>query len=187
MSRQAFFASAGWKMRSAVSNIDALSGVGPAGTPPNPSTYDWRQDPFLDLNNSIYVNTRRMIHIRKSCEPLRRGNTYIRVANDYGLLAFSRIASYEAVMLMNVKRSGNYNVPSYSVYVDANMNADGAVFKNLFNPSQVAYARATANGGKVLDFGSGGFNLNQRGYALFVPAGVVGGYDNYLQATLCTH
>ncbi|KAJ3327402.1 hypothetical protein HDU76_011876 [Blyttiomyces sp. JEL0837] len=58
---------------------------------------------------------------------------------------------------------------------------------NLLNPSVVAYARSNGNGGKALDFGPGGLNLNQRGYALFVPASVVGGFDSYYGTNLCTH
>ncbi|KAJ3325534.1 hypothetical protein HDU76_013140 [Blyttiomyces sp. JEL0837] len=185
VSRQAFFLSAGWKMRSAVPTIDSFAAIGPAGTPPDPTTYNWKNDKYLDTTHSIYVNTRRMIKIRKSCEALRRGKTYIRTANDYGLLAFSRVSSYEAVMLMNVKRQGNYVIPSYSINVDSNVNNVGDVFVNLLDTRVTATVRLNGNGAKVLDFGSGSLNLNQRDYALFVPSSVVGSYDSFYKGTLC--
>ncbi|KAJ3417372.1 hypothetical protein HDV05_004837 [Chytridiales sp. JEL 0842] len=186
LSRQSMFVSSGWKMRSAIEATNKLAGIGPRGFPPAAGSYDWKKDPYLDTSNVMYKFLRKMLKVRKSCEALRRGSTFMRVSNDYGLLAYSRVASYEAVVLLNVKREGGYNVPSYTVNVDASLNADGGQFKNLLNPAEVAWVRNGAGGGKVLDFGNGGMNLGPRGFAIFVPANVVGGYDAEYQSNVCT-
>ncbi|KAJ3094463.1 hypothetical protein HDU97_008034 [Phlyctochytrium planicorne] len=184
-SRQPFFLSSGFKLRTANPTTDAFAKIGPA---PAFQSFDWKSDPYLDRNNFIYIHTRRLIHIRRSCAPLRNGAAYIRKTDDYGLIAFSRVSNYEAVVLMNVKRNGGYTVNSYTISVDFNLNAEGTKFVNLLNPSgTAAYVRKNSSGGKVLDFGPGNFNLDRRGYAIFVPESAVKGYDSYFQATLCNN
>ncbi|KAJ3206822.1 hypothetical protein HDU67_007908 [Dinochytrium kinnereticum] len=180
-SRAAFFTSSGWKLRTANPKTDALASVGPFGPYVK---YDWRNDPYLDMNNFIYVHTRRLVRIRRSCAALKSGKTFVRKADDYGLLAFSRISDYESVILMNMKRNGPYTVNSWSIYVDAGVAAD-TKFVNILNPTVTAFAKAANGGGKVLDFGPGNLTLEKRGYAIFVPASVLGEFDSYYQTYVC--
>ncbi|KAI8832859.1 glycoside hydrolase superfamily [Chytridium lagenaria] len=179
-SRATMFATSGWRLRSANSKIDALASIGPALPY---QKYNWTSDPYLDLNSFTYVNTRRLIRIRRSCAALSRGKAFIRRTDDYGLIAFSRIDSFESVVLMNVKRNGPYTVNSYSINVDAGVAAN-TVFVNILNPSVKATVRSSGSG-KVLDFGPGNLTLDKRGYAIFVPEDRLGGYDAKYQTYLC--
>ncbi|KAJ3097680.1 hypothetical protein HDU96_000298 [Phlyctochytrium bullatum] len=182
-SRAGFFMSSPWRLRTANPTTDALAAI---GRPEKWVSRDWRSDPMLDLNSFVYVHTRRLIRIRRTCGALRNGATFIRRTDDYGLIAFSRISqAYEAVVLMNVKRSGPYTVNSYAIYVDAGV-PENTQFVNVLNPRVVATVRS-ANGGKVLDFGPGNLTLDQRGYAIFVPQAVLGNYSDYHQTWQCKY
>jgi glycosidase len=183
LARQSMFASSGWKLRSFNPKLDALAGIKKHG---EYVKYDWKSDPYLDLNSFVYTNTRKMIAIRKSCSALRRGNVFMRYADDFGLLAFSRVGPYyEAVIIMNAKKNAGYNVKSYLITVDKDMNPDGSKFINILTGA-VAYAKTGDGGARFLDFGSSGYYFDGRGYAIFVAEKAYGEFNAEYNTHLCS-
>jgi hypothetical protein len=185
VSRQSMFTSAAWKMRSLDVSVNSLASIGPFPPRKEHNSTDWRVDPFTQTSSFVYTNTRRLVEIRKSCQPLRRGNTFIRYSSDNGLLAYSRIAEYEIVTLLNLHRNDKFIVPSYTIVIDSAMNPINSEFTNILNPGVKAWTKRVGSA-TVLDFGDRGLELDMRGYAIFVPSSRIGRYNQYWQTNICS-
>ena len=182
--RQDMFASGPWRLGSIVPEIESLAGIG-IGTGRSNSN-----DSYARTDHGLYKYVRKLIAVRKSCLPLRRGQIYFRAAHDSaeGLLAFSRIADgQENLVIIN---SGFNDIAVDELTVDANLHggSQGQRFKNLFNEGEQGEIIRNGSGGISVNFGRAtghSFIAKSRTVSVFVPETAIAGYDSYLDVSLC--
>eukprot|EP00971_Amphidinium_carterae_P014888 293853-Amphidinium_carterae.1 len=68
--RQDHFIGGPWRLGSAIESVNNLSYVGPFRPKPSPA---WKDDPFLNREQVIYLTARRMVHLRRACPELVSG------------------------------------------------------------------------------------------------------------------
>ena len=80
--RQDMFVSGPWRLESVVPAIDELAYVGPTWCA-KPSVYRWQDDPFLRRDHQAYIYARRLLHLRRSCEVLKKGESELQVNRSH--------------------------------------------------------------------------------------------------------
>lgn len=189
--RQDMFASGPWRLGSWESSIDHLSGIGRSLNPSHENS-DWRSDPYLQTNHSLFKYVQNLIEIRQSCQVLREGNIYFRAVHSAsgndggGFLAFSRITpgqEDEVLVLVNNSNSSR-SISQILISGEIQRNFGGRRFVNLLNSSESGHVGYNGND-VVLNFNSG-FNIVANGIAIFVREDKVR-YNSQSGHLLCDH
>jgi glycosidase len=178
--RQDMFMSGPYKLGSAIPEIQDLAFI---GSPDNSSFSDWKSDPMLKTDHYLYQVTKKLLKIRKSCDPLMHGRTYFRESggNIDDIIVFSRIsATTEIVVVINPKGIA-ITYPKVLVDSALNSNSNGQKYINLLNPSQVGYI-GYENGNTYLYFTSG---FIYRSVSIFASEKSTGLYLPELGINLC--
>lgn len=182
-SRQSMFESSGFRLGSAVPEIDNLAFLGPS-SPIKPGPYDWKNDKFLNLNNGIYKGLRRLIGIRKSCSVLSLGRTVIRRLDDQknGIMIFSRIFENKEIVVMINAGAGDQHISS--VPVDPAVNAaQDQKYRMLLDYN---IAGITQKGGQGMEIRfNPAYKLQNWNYAIFVQENNIAKQDKDLETFLC--
>lgn len=171
--RQDMFQSGPFRLGSTVKEINDMAYIGKIQKKPSPS---WTEDPYLNRDHVLYRLTRKMFHIRKSCNALSFGTTKIRWSDhNGGLLAFSRIdGGNEALVVVNTSIH-EFALPEMGI----ENFSQGEKWVNLLNANEVGY---TTGRGK-LNFA--GLTIKANSVMVLVHYSQVSDYNTYLETHLC--
>jgi glycosidase len=193
LKRQDMFASGPWRLRSAVAAVDALRAVGPTASA---VSGDWRTDPMLPRNHSVYEMARKLSALRRSCAALWGGGMVWHYASDApgGWMAFARnaqahgpsVGAAEAVALVNPGAGGWAKVETVGVSGGYNPSQAGLVFANVFDTAQVGTLTFPPTGGDPYLALPSGFAVAPGSTAVFIPRDRLQPWDNDLGIALCT-
>ncbi len=131
MFRQDMFISGEWRLGSTVPAINDMAYIGPTQASASPN---WEDDPFLNRDHSVYQTARRFNYIRRSCDALRMGTIFPRLAENKstGLLAFSRMHNNKEILVVVNNAADALEIPN--IIVDSNINnIAGQRYANLLN------------------------------------------------------
>jgi len=183
--RQDMFLSSPWRLGSAISYIDSLAYIG-TWTPA--VSGNWQTDPFLNRDHTLYKTARALTHVRQSCRPLREGTTVWRMAETSagGLLAFSRLVTGAEILVIVNTDSGFNSRAMSALGLDNGVNqAEGQIYRNLFNTQQYGTTGYSSTGEMLLNFAGGSFSLNSDSFAMFVHEANIAPYNGELGVSLC--
>ncbi len=174
-----------WRLGSAVPAIDALSYIG--NWRPTQTTRDWKNDPYLNRNHSLYQFARKLTHIRRSCSALRHGSIVWHRADPQvgGLLIFSRYQSSTMREIVVIINPAKHAATTGSIPVQNNSaKKPNQVWVNLvngFNKATIGYDSS----GNCFLFLPPAFHIAPQSFLIFANADEVSGYDSYLDTMLC--
>jgi glycosidase len=170
--RQDMFVGGMLRLGSTVESIDKLAHIGPSTGKPS---FTWDTDPFLDRNQEVYLATRRMLHLRRSCYPLRYGDIAWRWSSEKNgdLFAFSRLDYGREVLVVVNPGEAPVRVPQMTV------STAGIDFVNVEDTNVVAHSA----GSDKLNFGS--WTLPAASLAVFVPRSNLGPWSQKDRIHLC--
>lgn len=178
--RQDMFPSGAFRLGSTVPSIDTLAYVGQSTPAVSP---DWHTDPYLDRGNAVYRTARAFNHIRRSCNPLRYGQTYFRWGEfgSTGLMAFSRIdQGKEMVVVVNNAPTARA-IPALTI--DSGINqVSGQRYVSLTDPSRVATTQRT---GPTTQLDFGGMQIDGNSVLVFAHENNVAPWSGYLGTAQC--
>ncbi len=182
LKRQDMFAEGPWRLGSCVPQIDELNYIGNWRS--RQTTSDWQHDPFLNRDHALYQFVRKLVHIRRSCEALRRGDMVWRNAQPQvdGLLVFSRVdreTGREVIVNPAKQASSSGPIPLENTPDKKPLQ----VWVNLVN----GFDKASVGfqGGNCFLYLSHGFVIAPQSFLIFVSADNASPYDTYLQTMLC--
>eukprot|EP00403_Amphidinium_massartii_P043308 CAMPEP_0178442244 /NCGR_PEP_ID=MMETSP0689_2-20121128/38033_1 /TAXON_ID=160604 /ORGANISM="Amphidinium massartii, Strain CS-259" /LENGTH=767 /DNA_ID=CAMNT_0020065721 /DNA_START=41 /DNA_END=2342 /DNA_ORIENTATION=+ len=174
--RQDMFISGPWRLGSAIDEVDRLAYVGEWHRYPSPH---WSKDPFLARDHELYLTTRNLVHLRRSCRVLSHGTMRFHEYEDvkHPFLAFSRILAptknrhgSEMVVAIN---AGNASFVLRRLEVDAAVNPSaGLKYVNVFNVSQEAVVELSEGKAYLHFVGQGIDGLTVEAYSMAVFAQV---------------
>jgi glycosidase len=165
--RQDMFASGVFRLGSVVPEINQLAGIGKA------SVKNFENDVYANTNHSLFQHAAKLIDIRKSCNPLRKGNIYYRAVDSAsgnqggGFLAYSRILNGEEVLVL--VNSSNNSRPITKLFLDKNLHAQKLGHKWVDLVSGNKYG-VVSDGGGALEF-ENNYSLAASSVAVFYPEG----------------
>ncbi|KAJ3302528.1 hypothetical protein HDV03_004895 [Kappamyces sp. JEL0829] len=189
-SRQSMFASAGYKLGSAVPAIDHLASLGPNQDPatiPTTPGYDWTNDVFLNATSVFFTNLRSLIQVRKSCGALREGRTDIRRLDTgtNGAMIYSRVSASQEVVVMINTGGANNQISYVPLDQSQSQGRQGKAFVLLSNPAIRGTVRKSGITGQwELQFNPA-YSLNTWNYAIFVPEANAGPWNSSIGSALC--
>lgn len=179
--RQDMFMAGQFRLGSTVPEINDLAYIGP--TQPNLSP-DWKDDPFLNRDHSVFQTARRFNYIRRSCDALRLGGTFPRLGwnSSEGLLAFSRINGPQEILVVVNNSGSSITIPN--ITVDGGINAAaGQRYINLLN----GYERGTVTkSGTSTYLSFGGAQIAGNSVKVFVHENNTTPWDSRIGAHMCT-
>jgi glycosidase len=178
--RQDMFASGGFRLGSTVASIDSLAYIGPSAASVWP---DWRTDPYLDRTSDVYRTARKFNFIRRSCNPLRYGDTYFRwgESGSTGLMAFSRIDSGKEMVVVVNNAPTAMSIPTLTI--DSGINqVSGQHYVNLTSGFQVA---TTERSGPTTRLSFGGMQIDGNSVMVFAHENNIAPWSSYLEASQC--
>jgi hypothetical protein len=186
LKRQDMFMEGPWRLGSCVPQIDALNYIG--NWESRQTTSNWQADPFLNRDHALYQFVRKLVHIRRSCGPLRRGDMVWRNAQPQinGLLIFSRVdhsTGREVVVIINPAKQASSSAP-----IPLECTPDKKPFDtwvnliNGFDKASVGF-----QGSSCFLYLSQGFAIAPQSFLIFVSADDALPYDSYLQTMLCNN
>lgn len=175
-----------WRLGSSVPEIDQLSYVGKVKREDEVKNLRGNsEDPFLNRNQELFIETRALIHIRKSCRVLQEGGQYFRYGGfsgeKWGVFAYSRILGGEEIIVIINDSDDEQMQPS--LMIDANLNKEKDVFVNLRNGYDRVEVFREKKGGIWL--GSNGQTMKGNEYKIYAKAENVREWDEDLKAHLC--
>lgn len=189
--RQDMFTTGPWRLGSRESTVDRLAGIGD-GFVANQGNKDWRKDPYLQTNHSLFRYVQNLIEIRQSCKVLREGNIYFRAAhgpsghNGGGFMAFSRITPDQDDEVLVLVNNSNSDIPISQILISGEIQTNflGQRFVNLLNRSESG--QISRQDQKIFLNLNSGFKIIANGIAIFVRENQVR-VSNKSGHLLCTH
>lgn len=181
MFRQDMFVSGEWRLGSTVAAINNMAYIGPTQASASPA---WDEDPFLNRDHSVYQTARRFNYIRRSCDALRMGSIYPRLADNKstGLLAFSRIHNDKEILVVVNNSADNLVIPD--IIVDSNINkTPGQRYANLLNSFEKGTVIKTEIA-TMLTFG--GIQIESNTVKVFVIESEIEPWNEYLGTHQCS-
>ena len=183
LKRQDMFIGGPWRLGSAIPAIDSLNYIGV--WTPEQTTSNWLDDPFLNRDHSLYLNVRKLTHIRRSCSCLTQGSIVWRNAEPSvgGFLIFSRIFNKAEVVIIINPSPNSVTIPPIPIDATVNYNAAFQTYVNLLDGFQTATV-GYQSGGPYL-FMPSGFQASPYSFLIFAHSNNTQPYDSYLQTQLC--
>ena len=183
LKRQDMFVSGPWRLNSAIQEIDSLSYVGPVKPALSPQ---WREDPMLNTNISVYQVARKLSALRGSCSALAGGAMVWKYASDSngGVMVFSRVTDTEEMLIMvNPGGAGSATASTYPI--DSKINTvSGQKYANVFDSSQIAFTGFDQNHQATLYLPKN-FRVSGGSMAIFARVDNLLPVDKLLSIQLC--
>ncbi|MBU6375808.1 MAG: hypothetical protein KGQ59_07425, partial [Bdellovibrionales bacterium] len=97
--RQDMFVGGMFRLGSSIPSVNSLAFIGP---PPNPIPTPGGPDPYLRRDHQIYLTSRRLNYLRRSCVALQRGDiSWVKTeSKNPGLFAFSRKYQDQEILIL---------------------------------------------------------------------------------------
>lgn len=153
-----------WRLGSSIPALDNLSYVGTV----DKTSYPAQDDPFLNTQHELYLQTKHLIRIRKSCKTLSDGQQYFRYGIydnvNFGIIAYSRILEGEEIVVLINNSEGELYLDK--VLVDSSINSNGKHFINLLNTVETGDIFKDANTSTFLQFSNSKIEANS--YKIYV-------------------